>query len=109
MAPTSLLEFELDAAHSGCPMEGLGRLGAPLTLRSQDPEGVTQEAKAQPTDQSCIRALHCIQLELTLAALLPAPGNILGKLRRIRENLKGALQQERRGRPCPRFVYKGLK
>jgi hypothetical protein len=100
-------------------------LGGPLTLRSQDPVGITQEiwgaliaynlvrlemaraaqeAKAQPTDLSFIRALHYIQLELSFAALLRAPGNIPGKLHRLREQLKEAIKEERRGRQCPRLV-----
>lgn len=100
-------------------------LGGPLTLRSQDPEGISQEiwgaliaynlvrlemaraaleAKAQPTDLSFIRALHYIQLELSFAALLKAPGNIPGKLHRLRTQLKEALKDERRGRQCPRLV-----
>ena len=100
-------------------------LGGPLTLRSQNPEGITQEiwgaliaynlvrlemaraaleAKAQPTDLSFIRALHFIQIELSFAALLQAPGNIPGKLHRLREQLKAALKEERRGRQCPRLV-----
>lgn len=117
-------------------------LGGPLTLRSQDPAGITQEvwgaliaynlvrlemaraaleAKAQPTDLSFIRALHYIQIELSFAALLQAPGNIPGKLHRLREQLKEALREQRRGRQCPRlvksrpsrydvrFVFKNLK
>ncbi len=100
-------------------------LGGPLTLRSQNPEGITQEiwgaliaynlvrlemaraaleAKAQPTDLSFTRALHFIQIELSFAALLQAPGNIPGKLHRLREQLKAALKEERRGRQCPRLV-----
>lgn len=34
------------------------------------------EAKTQPTDLSFIRALHYIQIELSFAALMQAPGNI---------------------------------
>lgn len=100
-------------------------LGGPQTLRSQDPRGIEQEiwgaliaynlvrlemgkaaleAKAQPTDLSFIRALHYIQMELSFAALLKAPGNIPGKLKRMREQLKEALREERRGRQCPRHV-----
>jgi hypothetical protein len=100
-------------------------LGGPLTLRSQDPVDIAQEiwgaliaynlvrlelakaaleANAQPTDLSFIRALHYIQLELSFAALLQAPGNIPGKLHRLREQLKEALRTERRGRQCPRLV-----
>ena len=100
-------------------------LGGPLTLRSQDPKGITQEiwgaliaynlvrlemakaaleAKAQPTDLSFIRALHLIQYELLFAAATRAYGNIPGKLKRLRQQLKEALKEERRGRQCPRHV-----
>lgn len=100
-------------------------LGGPLTLRSQDPAGITQEiwgaliaynlvrlemskaaieAKAQPTDLSFIRALHLIQYELLFAAATRAYGNIPGKLKRLRQQLKEALKEERRGRQCPRHV-----
>jgi hypothetical protein len=100
-------------------------LGGPLTLRSQDPDGITQEiwgaliaynlvrlemakaaieAKAQPTDLSFIRALHLIQYELLFAAATRAYGNIPGKLKRLRQQLKEALKEERRGRQCPRHV-----
>ena len=100
-------------------------LGGPLTLRSQDPEGITQEiwgaliaynlvrlemskaaieAKAQPTDLSFIRALHYIQHDLLFAAATRAYGNIPGMLHRLREQLKEALKEERRGRQCPRHV-----
>jgi hypothetical protein len=100
-------------------------LGGPLTLRTQDPQGITQEiwgaliaynlvrlemakaaleAKAQPTDLSFIRALHLIQYELMFASFTEAYGNIPGKLKRLREQLKDALKEERRGRQCPRHV-----
>jgi hypothetical protein len=100
-------------------------LGGPLTLRTQDPQGIAQEiwgaliaynlvrlemakaaveAKAQPTDLSFIRALHLIQHELMFASFTEAYGNIPGKLKRLREQLKDALKEERRGRQCPRLV-----
>ncbi len=100
-------------------------LGGPLTLRSQDPEGIAQEiwgaliaynlarlemakaaleAKAQPTDLSFIRALHYVQHQLLFAAMTKAVGNIPGMLHRLREQLKEALKEERRGRQCPRLV-----
>ena len=100
-------------------------LGGPLTLRTQDPEGIIQEiwgaliaynlvrlemamaateAKAQPTDLSFIRALHLIQQELLFASFTEAYGNIPGKLKRLREQLKEAIREERRGRQCPRLV-----
>jgi len=100
-------------------------LGGPLTLRTQDPQGIAQEiwgaliaynlirlemakaaieAKAQPTDLSFIRALHLIQYELMFASFTEAYGNIPGKLKRLREQLKDALKEERRGRQCPRLV-----
>jgi hypothetical protein len=100
-------------------------LGGPLTLRTQDPQGIAQEiwgamiaynlvrlemakaaveAKAQPTDLSFIRALHLIQHELLFASFTEAYGNIPGKLKRLREQLKDALKEERRGRQCPRLV-----
>jgi len=100
-------------------------LGGPLTLRTQDPQGIAQEiwgamiaynlvrlemakaaaeAKAQPTDLSFIRALHLIQHELMFASFTEAYGNIPGKLKRLREQLKEALKEERRGRQCPRLV-----
>lgn len=77
-------------------------LGGPLTMRSQEPEGITQElwgaliaynlvrlemskaaieAKAQLTDLSFIRALHLIQHELLFAAATRAYSNITGKLK----------------------------
>jgi hypothetical protein len=62
------------------------------------------EAKAQPTDLSFIRALHLIQQELMFASFTDAYGNIPGKLKRLREQLKEALKEERRGRQCPRHV-----
>jgi hypothetical protein len=100
-------------------------LGGPLTLRSQDPEGITQEiwgaliaynlvrlemskaaieAKTLPTDLSFIRALHYIQHELLFAAATRAHGKIPGMLYRLRQQLKDALKEERRGRQCPRHV-----
>jgi hypothetical protein len=100
-------------------------LGGPLTLRTQDPEGIAQEiwgafiaynlvrlemakaameAKVQPTDLSFIRALHLIQYELMFAAFTHAYGNIPGKLKRLREQLKEAIKEVRRGRQCPRQV-----
>jgi hypothetical protein len=100
-------------------------LGGPLTLRSQDPKSITQEiwgaliaynlvrlemakaaieAKAEPTDLSFIRALHLIQYELLFVAATRAYGNIPGKLKRLRQQLKEALKEERRGRQCPRHV-----
>jgi len=100
-------------------------LGGPLTLRTQDPQGIAQEiwgalmaynlvrlemakaaaeAKAQPTDLSFTRALHLIQQELMFASFTDAYGNIPGKLKRLREQLKEALKEERRGRQCPRHV-----
>ena len=100
-------------------------LGGPLTLRSQDPKGIHQEiwgaliaynlvrlemskaaleAKALPTDLSFTRALHYIQHELLFAAATRAYGNIPGMLHRLREQLKEAVKEERRGRQCPRHV-----
>lgn len=100
-------------------------LGGPLTLRSQDPQGIRQEiwgaviaynlvrlemakaaieAKAQPTDLSFTRALHLIQYELLFAAATRALGNIPGMLKRLRQQLKEAIKEERRGRKCPRQV-----
>jgi hypothetical protein len=100
-------------------------LGGPLTLRTQDPQGIAQEiwgaliaynlvrlemakaaleAKAQPTDLSFIRALHLIQHELMFVSFTDAYGNIPGKLKRLREQLKEAINEERRGRICPRHV-----
>lgn len=100
-------------------------LGGPLTLRSQDPAGITQEiwgaliaynlvrlemskaaleTKALPTDLSFIRALHYIQHALLFAAATRAYGNIPGILHRLRQQLKEALIEKRRGRQCPRHV-----
>jgi hypothetical protein len=100
-------------------------LGGPLTLRTQDPQGIAQEiwgaliaynlirlemakaaneAKASPTDLSFIRALHLIQHELMFASFTEAYGTIPAKLKRLREQLKEALKEERRGRQCPRHV-----
>ena len=100
-------------------------LGGPLTLRSQDPEGIVQEiwgvliaynlvrlemsraaaeAKVEPTALSFIRALHLIQYELLWAAASRAYGNIPGKLKRLREQLKEAYNEKRRGRKCPRQI-----
>lgn len=100
-------------------------LGGPMTLRSQDREGITQEiwgaliaynlvrlemaraaleANVQPTELSFIRALHYIQHQLLFAAMTKAVGNIPGMLHRLREQLKDALREERRGRQCPRLV-----
>jgi len=100
-------------------------LGGPLTLRTQDPQGIAQEiwgaliaynlvrlemakaaveAKAQPTDLSFIRALHLIQYELMFAAFTKAYGNIPGKLKRLREQLKAAMKEARQGRQCPRVI-----
>lgn len=100
-------------------------LGGPPTLRSQEPKGIVQEiwgaliaynlvrlemakaaleAKAQPTDLSFVRALHYIQHELLFAAATRAHGNIPGMLQHLRQQLKDALKEERRGRQCPRHV-----
>ena len=62
------------------------------------------EAKALPTDLSFTRALHYIQHELLFAAATRAYGNIPGMLHRLREQLKEAVKEERRGRQCPRHV-----
>jgi hypothetical protein len=100
-------------------------LGGSLTLRSQDPKGIAQEiwgaliaynlvrlemakaaleAKASPTDLSFTRALHLVQYEMLLAAATKAYGNIPGYLKFLRQQLKDALKEERRGRQCPRHV-----
>lgn len=100
-------------------------LGGPLTLRTQDPQGIAQEiwgaliacnlvrlemvkaaldAKARPTDLGFIRALPLIQHELMFASFTDAYGNIPGKLKRLREQLKEAMNEERRGRQCPRHI-----
>ncbi|AEI76228.1 transposase IS4 family [Cupriavidus necator N-1] len=99
-------------------------LGAELTLRSRQPEGVHQEiwgaliaynlvrlemakaaleARVEPTDLSFVLALRLIQGELTWAAGM-APGKLPAHLQRMRAKLQLAIVQKRRGRKCPRVV-----
>ena len=99
-------------------------LGSALTLRSQQPTGVTQEiwgaliaynlvrlemakaaiqAKLEPTDLSFLRALHILQNEMIWAAGM-APGRLPDHLARLRTQLQFAIVEKRRGRQCPRVV-----
>ena len=99
-------------------------LGAELTLRSRQPEGVHQEiwgaliaynlvrlemakaaleARVEPTDLSFVLALRLIQGELIWAAGM-APGKLPAHLQRMRTKLQLAIVQKRRGRICPRVV-----
>ncbi|WP_412769543.1 IS4 family transposase [Ralstonia pseudosolanacearum] len=99
-------------------------LGAELTLRSRQPEGVQQEiwgaliaynlvrlemakaaleARVEPTDLSFVLALRLIQGELIWAAGM-APGKLPAHLQRMRAKLQLAIVQKRRGRNCPRVV-----
>jgi hypothetical protein len=99
-------------------------LGNAITLRSQQPDGVTQEiwgaliaynlvrlemakaaieAKVLPTDLSFIRALHILQSEMIWAAGM-APGRLPAHLIRLRTQLQFAIVEKRRGRICPRVV-----
>jgi hypothetical protein len=99
-------------------------LGDAQTLRSQHPEGITQEiwgallaynlvrlemakaaiqAKVEPTNMSFLRSLHILQNEMIWAVGM-APGRLPAHLLRLRTQLQFAIVEKRRGRQCPRVV-----
>jgi hypothetical protein len=93
MSSTSLFDLELDAACSGFPMEGLGRLGAHLPLA-----WIEEALAATGTASIRRRRLPAEQVVWLVIALA------LYRRTSLREHLQGALKEERRGRQCPRLV-----
>ena len=99
-------------------------LGSALTLRSRRPEVVYQEmwgaliaynivrlemartarqAHVAPTDLSFVRAFHILQYEMMWAAVT-SPGKLPAHLLRLRQQLRFAILEKRRGRSRPRVV-----